>query len=64
MNKFLAVVVWVTGYLGASRILWMIVPKDMPLSWGNWGFFTLMMMLVFMPIWMCVWRLQERSCGR
>lgn len=55
MNKFLAMVVWVSGYLGASRILWMIVPKDMPLdSWGDWGFFALMMMLVFMPIWTCV----------
>lgn len=67
MNKFLAMVVWVTGYLGASRILWMIVPKDMPLdNWGDVWFFVLMGALVFMPIWMCVafagkmlWKLEE-----
>lgn len=55
VNKFLAVVVLVTGYLGVTRILGMFIPEDMPLdSWGDWGFFALPLLLVFLPIWTCV----------
>ena len=55
MNKLLAVVVWVTGYIGTTRILWFFIPQDMPLdSWGDFGLLALLMVVVFMPIWTCV----------
>lgn len=55
MNKLLAVVVCVVGYIGTTRILWFFIPQDMPLdSWGDFGFVALLMVGVFLPLWLCV----------
>lgn len=67
MNKLMAVVVWVTGYIGTTKILWFFIPQDMTWdSWGDFGLLALLMVVVFLPIWMGVvtagkklWKLEE-----
>lgn len=67
MNKYLAVVVAVVGYLGAKEVLWFFLPQDMALdSWGGWGLFALLLVGIFLPIWVCIvaaanrlWKLEE-----
>lgn len=67
MNKFLAVVVAVVGYLGANAVLRFFLPQDMALdSWGGWGRFALLLVGIFLPIWICIveagnrlWNLEE-----
>lgn len=55
MNKFLALVVWAVGYLGARQAAFFFMPGDTPLdSWERWRDLVLLVVLVFVPIWSCV----------